>query len=72
MYLFITGGQSQLFDTTDVFDAPDSTAEKTIETPINREALPITQHNEEELAAHQQYLTSMQEKGASEWLESDR
>ena len=72
VYLYMTGGQSQLFDTTDVSDAPDSTAEKTIEKPINREALPIIQPNEAELAAHQQYLTSMQEKGACEWLESDQ
>ena len=72
VYLYMTGGQSQLFDTTDVSDSPDSTADKTTEKPTNREALPIIQPNEEELAAHQQYLTSMQEKGACDWLESDQ
>lgn len=60
VYLAMTGGQSQLFDSTDHTESSQKTAAKRIK--IDRVPLPMRYANTEELKAHQDFLKLLNEK----------
>jgi len=73
VYLAMTGGQGNLFDSLSEHTARSTQQQqKAVKTPLTQANLVVLNATQEEQLLHENYLKSMQDLGACLWLEDEQ
>ncbi len=69
VYLMMTGGQTQLFQTNQDAQSSMETNNQVRRLSTDRQPLPVIKANTEEMQTHQEFLNKMKESGECAWKE---